>query len=45
MSEIQNLTEIKDKGIESFLLQEEERWVNSAGTYCVHDRKRYSKEP
>jgi len=41
MSEITNLETIKEKGIESFLKQEEEKWVNSDGTYCVHDKKRY----
>ena len=42
MSEISNLEAIKQKGIESLLKQEEKKWVNSDGTYCVHDKKRYS---
>ena len=41
MSEIENLKTIKEKGIETFLKQEEKKWVNSEGTYCVHDKKRY----
>lgn len=41
MSEIANLEIIKEKGLESFLRQEEKKWVNSDGTYCVHDKKRY----
>ena len=41
MSEIENLEMIRDKGIAHFLEQEEKRWVNSEGTYCVHDKKRY----
>ena len=41
MSEIANLETIKEKGMESLLKQEEEKWVNSDGTYCVHDKKRY----
>jgi len=41
MSEIDNLNNIKENGIEAFLLQEEAKWVNSEGTYCVHDKNRY----
>ena len=41
MSEIENLTTIKEKGIDFFLKKEAEKWVNSEGTYCVHDKKRY----
>ncbi|MHB8807650.1 MAG: hypothetical protein ACYC59_08725 [Anaerolineaceae bacterium] len=41
MSEIENLEMIRDKGIKYFVEQEEKRWVNSEGTYCVHDKKRY----
>ncbi|HPJ16660.1 MAG TPA: PKD domain-containing protein [Candidatus Woesebacteria bacterium] len=41
MSEIANLKTIKEKGIESLVKQEEEKWLNSEGTYCVHDKKRY----
>jgi hypothetical protein len=42
MSEIENLKNIKEKGIESFTAEENKKWVNSCGTYCVHDKKRYS---
>lgn len=41
MSEIDNLKAIKEEGIESFLVREKEKWVNSRGVYCVHDKKRY----
>jgi hypothetical protein len=41
MSEIENLKIIRDKGIEHFLKTKEKKWVNSDGTYCVHDKKRY----
>ena len=41
MSEIENLEIIKKKGINYFLKLENKRWVNSDGTYCVHDKKRY----
>jgi len=41
MSEIENLKMIKEKGIEALVKQEEKKWVNADGTYCVHDNKRY----
>lgn len=41
MSEIENLKTIKEEGIDHFIEQQEERYVNSEGTYCVHDKKRY----
>ncbi|NMC29931.1 MAG: DUF3795 domain-containing protein [Pelolinea sp.] len=41
MSEIENLKTIQEKGIDLFLEQEEQRWVNEEGTFCVHDKKRY----
>jgi len=41
MSEIDNLKNIKENGIESLLAEEEKKWVNSEGIYCVHDQKRY----
>ena len=41
MSEIENLEVIKKSGINYFLTLEEKRWVDSDGTYCVHDKKRY----
>ncbi len=44
MSEIGNLKNIKEKGIKAFMVDEEKRWVNSEGTFCVHDKKRYPKE-
>ena len=42
MSEIENLKTIKEKGMKAFLAGEEKKWVNSDGTFCVHDKKRYS---
>lgn len=42
MSEIENLKTIRDKGIAYFLKQEEKKWISSEGTFCVHDKKRYS---
>ena len=44
MSEIENLNTIKNKGMVLFLAQEREKWVNSDGTYCVHDKKRYPQK-
>lgn len=44
MSMISNLEIIKRKGIKAFMINEKRKWVNSAGTFCVHDKKRYSKE-
>lgn len=41
MSEIENLQFIKEKGMTEFLKQEEKRWVNSEGIYCVHNKNRY----
>lgn len=41
MSEIENLKNIKEKGIKAFLVDEEKKWQNSDGTYCVHDKNRY----
>jgi hypothetical protein len=35
---------IKKSGINYFLNLEVERWVDSAGTYCVHDKKRYPQQ-
>ncbi len=41
MIEIENLETIKEKGIQALLAKEEKKWVNTEGTYCVHDKKRY----
>ncbi len=41
MSMIDNLQTIKNKGIEFLIKQEQNKWINSQGTYCVHDKKRY----
>jgi hypothetical protein len=42
MSEIENLKTIKEKGMEYFLKSQKTKWVNSDGTFCVHDKKRYN---
>ncbi|MFA5828650.1 MAG: DUF3795 domain-containing protein [Candidatus Shapirobacteria bacterium] len=44
MSEIENLKTIQQEGISSFLEKEEKKWVNSDGTFCVHDKKRYPEK-
>jgi hypothetical protein len=41
MSLIDNLKAIKEMGINSFIKHEEIKWINSEGTCCVHDKKRY----
>lgn len=41
MSEIQNLKDIKEKGAETFLQQEEKKWITTDGVFCVHDKNRY----
>ena len=41
MSEINNLKTIKKKGIKFFLAQQQKKWINKDGTYCVHDKKRH----
>lgn len=41
VSEIGNLKNIKKNGIDDFIIGEEKRWVNSEGTFCVHNKKRY----
>ncbi|MCW1949135.1 MAG: DUF3795 domain-containing protein [Candidatus Shapirobacteria bacterium] len=38
---LNNLENIKKNGIKSFIINQEKKWVNSAGTLCVHDKKRY----
>lgn len=41
MSEIENLVEVRDRGMEAFLWNERGRWVTDEGVLCVHDRRRY----
>jgi hypothetical protein len=41
MSEIENLTFIRDKGISKFIENERKRWESSNGILCVHDKKHY----
>ena len=41
MSEIQNLEEIHNKGINEFVRDEKEKWQSSKGIICVHDKKTY----
>lgn len=46
MSMIENLNEIKEKGIKSFLKKQQEKYncPECKGTICVHDNKCYSCE-
>ena len=39
MSEIDNLKEIKEKGIEKFLAHQKQKYISEKGVYCVHDKK------
>ena len=41
MSVIENLLAIKNQGMEYFLKEQEQKYVNAGGTFCVHDGKRY----
>jgi hypothetical protein len=41
MSEIENLTCIRDHGMGRFLENERARWVSERGVLCVHDRRYY----
>lgn len=41
MSEIENLKNIQKDGIKNFIISEKKKWLNSEGTFCVHDKKRY----
>lgn len=41
MSMVDNLETIKNKGLDYLIKQEQKKWINSQGTYCVHDKKRY----
>lgn len=46
MSEIDNLQNIRDHGIDVFLKEESKRWISDNGILCVHDKKYYkSIEP
>ena len=41
MSEIENVRNIRDNGIDAFLREEYRRWVSGQGILCVHDKKFY----
>jgi hypothetical protein len=41
MSEIENLRVIRERGMETFLDEERERWCSDAGILCVHTRTYY----
>lgn len=43
MSEIENLTYIREHGMESFLEEEQKRWVSDKGILCVYDKKYYKQ--
>lgn len=41
MSEIENLHNIKEKGIDNFVKSECEKYQSSKGTLCIHNKKYY----
>jgi hypothetical protein len=41
MSVIENLQTIKNQGMDYFLKEQKQKYVNAEGTLCVHDQKRY----
>ncbi len=41
MSEIENLTYIRDNGMKKFVEEEHRKWVFDKGILCVHDKKYY----
>lgn len=41
ISEIDNLINIRDNGMELFLNIENKKWVSDKGILCVHDKKYY----
>lgn len=41
MSEIDNLICIRDKGINTFVKQQLEKYVSGKGVLCVHDKRYY----
>jgi hypothetical protein len=42
MSMIENLANIKIKGVREFILQEEKRWIKGDKIFCVHKKTYYS---
>ncbi len=43
MSEIENLQNIRENGMDEFLREELRRWVSDQGVFCVHDKKFYPR--
>jgi len=43
MSEIENLENIRDNGIDNFIENERNKWVTDNGIICVHDKKIYNE--
>lgn len=41
ISEIENLINIRDQGINKFLEKENQKWCSEKGILCVHDKKFY----
>lgn len=41
MSEIQNLQNIRENGMDEFLQEESKRWISDHGVFCVHDKRYY----
>ncbi len=44
MSEVENLNKIKNDGMQLFLKEQNQKWVNKEGVFCVHDGKRYQSQ-
>lgn len=41
MSEIENLENIRDNGIDEFMKSQRKKYQSEKGTFCVHDKKYY----
>lgn len=41
MSEIENLENIRDNGIDEFVKSERKKWQSEKGIFCVHNKKYY----
>lgn len=44
MSEIENLIDIRDNGIDKFLAKQAKKYINNGKVFCVHNKKYYQKE-
>jgi hypothetical protein len=41
MSEIENLKNIHENGIDEFIKNERKKWLSEKGVLCIHDKKYY----